>query len=495
MTAALAASPILLVLGLMLGLNWSAAKAGGLAFALAIALALLAFEMAPGGIGGEILALTGALAEAGFTTATILWIIFPALAVHALQTRTGALDTMRGALSNLSDDPLVATLLIGWFFALFIEGAAGFGAPVALAAPLLVGLGMKPERALIITLIGHAAGVSFGAVGTPILPLLAVTEFSPAALAVWPALLHGALAWILVAILLASLGVRGIAQWGTAALAAALFLAPFVAIALLVGPELPTLLGALLGGLAFVAIIRQRGDHPGKAGPRQRDLLRAAAPYLALVALVVATRLVPAFQETLSALRIAWTWQARFSGTFAPLYHPGTMIAAAFVVGALLQRAPRRQVAGALTDAALKLVPVTVALLAMLGLARVLVHAGMVDALALAAAEGIGPAWPLAAPFIGALGTFVTGSATASNILFAELQLSVASELGLSALAILGAQTFGAAVGNIACPHNIVAGAATVGAMGCEGAILRRTLPVCLLYAAAGGLLAWVVIG
>jgi lactate permease len=130
----------------------------------------------------------------------------------------------------------------------------------------------------------------------------------------------------------------------------------------------------------------------------------------------------------------------------------------------------------------------------MLGLARLMVHAGMIDTLAQAAAAGLGPVWPAAAPFVGVLGTFVTGSATASNILFTDFQAATAAALGLPALWLAAAQGFGAAVGNMVCPHNIVAGAATVGVAGKEGETLRLTIVPCLVYALAGGALVLVIL-
>jgi lactate permease len=138
---------------------------------------------------------------------------------------------------------------------------------------------------------------------------------------------------------------------------------------------------------------------------------------------------------------------------------------------------------------------VLLALLAMLALARLMVHAGMVEALAEAAAGSVGQAWPLMAPAVGALGTFVTGSATASNILLTDFQLATAAALGLPVIWMVAAQGFGAAVGNIVCPHNIVAGAATVGLAGRQmGDVMRRTLPVCAFYAGLGGLLVLVLV-
>jgi lactate permease len=140
-----------------------------------------------------------------------------------------------------------------------------------------------------------------------------------------------------------------------------------------------------------------------------------------------------------------------------------------------------------------QLVPVTLALVAMLAISRVMVYAGMIDALAAAAALAAGAAWPFFAPFVGVLGTFVTGSATASNILFTDFQQATAQRLDAPVLPLLGAQGFGAAVGNIVCPHNVIAAGATVRLAGREGDVLRRTAPVAVLYALLGGLLALLV--
>lgn len=274
-------------------------------------------------------------------------------------------------------------------------------------------------------------------------------------------------------------------------LAAALFLLPYFLIAYFVGPELPTLGGALLGSAVFVVILRKAHTSPaaGVAEPAPMSLAGAAMPYLALIALVLATRLIPPVQQV--TFDIAWQWSLfdGFGGAFKPLYQPGTLLLAAFFFGALWQRASLDQVRGAMIEAIRKVVPVTIALVAMLGLSRIMVHAGMIDSLAHAAAELAGGAWPLLAPFVGMLGTFVTGSATASNILFTDFQQATALSLNLSVLALVAAQGFGAAVGNIICPHNIIAGCATVGLSGQEGGVLRKTLPACLVYVLLGGLL------
>jgi lactate permease len=132
---------------------------------------------------------------------------------------------------------------------------------------------------------------------------------------------------------------------------------------------------------------------------------------------------------------------------------------------------------------------VALALVSVLLLSRVMVHSGAIDALAGTAATILGPVWPVAVPLVGTLGSFITGSATASNILFGGFQMSAAEASGLPPLLALAGQGFGSAIGNVIAPHNIVAGAATVGLIGREGAILKATLPVCLAYAMLGGLL------
>jgi len=538
--ALLAALPLFVILVAMLALRWSAARAGAAGLAVTLVVARFGFgygtRVLPDlGVG---LATGGALAEALFIAATILWIIFPALCIHELQLRTGAIDVLRLAMGRLSNDPRIVALLVAWFFVLFVEGAAGFGTSVALAAPFLVSAGFRRVEAVTIALVGHAVGVSFGAVGTPVLAQVAVTPYSGLEIAAATGIYHGLVGWLmpLVAMLLVTRSLPrderlGAGAWGWTLLAAALFLVPHTLIATFVGPELPTLGGSLIGAVGFVAALlltrrlqqrravgpapvpaatdatdttddalatRAPATHAATAGPRASGalrpaaLLRAAAPYLVLVAAVLVTRLVPSVQEALSNVTIAWSADA-FGASFAPLYHPGTMLLLGFAVGAAWQRAARADVAHAMRLAALKLAPVTVALVAMLGLSRLMVYAGMVDALASAAALAAGAAWPLFAPFVGLLGTFVTGSATASNILFTDFQLATAERLELSVLALLGAQGFGAAVGNIVCPHNIIAAGATVNLTGKEGEVLRRTLGVALLYALLGGLLALLV--
>lgn len=497
MRAFLAAAPIALVVLTMTVWRWRAASAGLLGLAATLLIAVLSF-----GIGttvyselGPASAVGGALLEALFSGGTILWIIFPALCMYELQARSGAFEVLKQGLTRLAEDPRLLALLVAWFFALFLEGVAGFGTPVALAAPILVGVGFTPVKAVALALVGHAAGVSFGAVGTPVLPQMAATGLSGLDLARPAGLLHAGLGTILIAFVVrfAGDGPPEPRHWAYGALAALLFFGPFLALAWFVGPELPTIGGAILGGAAFALIVRWSSAVTQRSGPGGPALLRAAMPYLVVVALVLATRLAPPLREGLR--NVVWDWSVleAFTGRLEPLYHPGTFLLVGFIVGGLAQGRSAQNLVHAAASAASRLLSVGVALFAMLGLSRLMVHSGMIQTLADTAA-GAGPAWPLLAPLVGVLGTFVTGSATSSNILFSDFQEATAVALALPVAILQGGQNFGAAVGNMVCPLNVIAGGATVGLVGREGEVLRATALVCVAYAAAGGfMLAWLV--
>lgn len=504
---ALACAPIIVLVGLMIWRRWPSGRVGPVTAAMTLLIAVLWFDFGTD-TSGALSAVIGATAEAVFVAGTILAILLPALALHRLQEANGAVTAVRSSLLAATGNRLVAAIVVGWFFALFIEGAAGFGTPVALAAPLLVGLGVSPLTAVVATLAGHAAGVSFGAVGTPVLTQLRLTEVSAADLTRTTALYHVAISWIFAVFLVVVVS-RELPgeqrRWWWGVLAASSFLVPFLGIAWFVGPELATLGGALIGAALFLAVARRTASAGGNAATKRsgilarpnapayrhgrEDLRVALSPYLALVSLVGVTRLVTPLRDSLQRVEIRWELAGGFSGAVQPLYHPALLLGAAILTAALTGRTTRVEAVAAARTAAKQVSTAIAGLVSVLLVARLMSHAAMTDELA-AAASRAGRAWPLLAPAIGALGTFVTGSATSSNVLFTEFQETTATTGGLDAVAALGAQSFGAAVGNIVCPHNIVAASTTVGLHGEEGAVMRRTGLIALAALALAGLAA-----
>ncbi|WP_062467599.1 L-lactate permease [Demequina maris] len=518
MDTLLAALPIIVVLVLMIGLKWSAIWAGATAAAVALLIALFSFDFGTATDFGAGEGVTGVLASAAWTALTVMLIIGPALGVHHLQQRTGATAAIEAGLARITPDPRVAALLIAWFFTLLIEGAAGFGTPVALAAPFLVAAGFKPLTAVVAAMAGHASAVPFAAVGTPTLAQLAIVDVDPLDLssAIAPFMLVvGAVLAFTVAKIVGTLVPTAGPPWKWMAVAYVAFFGPYLLLALFVGPELPSLLGSIVGAGIFIAVVRlvlaRRARAQALTAPEQAaeeevlhaadeaeateahhmGMLAATAPYAVLVVLVMLTRLVPPIKEASQAWEVRWSLFDHFGDGIQPLYHPGPLLLVAFLAGAVWQRATRQEVAGAFVVATRQVLPVFVALLAMVTVAYTMSESGMTNQLAVAAA-GTGAVWPLLSPFVGALGTFMTGSATSSNILFTDFQNSTAIEAGLEPVPLLGSQAAGAAVGNIICPHNVIAAAATVGLAGREGEVLKRALPpaaICLVLVGGMALL------
>ncbi|MEX0914218.1 MAG: L-lactate permease, partial [Demequina sp.] len=254
----IAALPIVVVLVLMVGVKWSAARAGIVAAVIAIISALTAFSFG----GGDdaftpVEGVSGVAARAVWVALTVMLIIGPALGIHQLQQRTGATSRLEAGLARITPDPRVAALLIVWFFTLFIEGAAGFGTPVALAAPFLVAAGFKPVMAVTAAMVGHASGVTFAAVGTPTLAQSATTQIGIQELT-WAATPFNVVVGVVLAIAVAKLVGTMVPShgtpWGWVGAAYVLYFVPYVVLARFVGPELPSLAGSLLGALAFVGL-------------------------------------------------------------------------------------------------------------------------------------------------------------------------------------------------------------------------------------------------
>lgn len=489
MTILLAALPLVCVLVCMAVLHTSAVRAGLAGLLLAVILAV--------GFGGHFdladatgfalgLAAAGTLAEALFSALNILWIVLPALALYAFQNKLGAIERIRDALTGITAERRLQAILLAWFFGLFIEGAAGFGTPVALAAPLLLGIGYSPVRAVTLALLGHASGVSFGAVGTPTLAQVELSGLESTQIAGHVAVMHAVLGWCFLFVMVRLADDQRLSRRdvGWTIFAGLCFFVPFVSLAYLAGPELPSLAGALIGAIAFVAVIR-RGTSASRREINLRALTADLSPYLLIVVFILITRLAAPVQETLSSATIAWNMFGHFTGSFAPLYHPGTMLWCGLLLGALIT-GRLSTIMPATSDAVGRAVSVGLALFVMLLLSRLMVQSGMIASLAEAAAQ-TGPAWAVLSPSVGVLGTFITGSATTSNILFTQLQLSAATALDLQPVVMVAAQGFGSAVGNIIAPHNIIAGAATVGLIGREGEVMARTLALGIAVALLGG--------
>lgn len=438
-----------------------------------------------------------------WTGAWILAIVLPALLLFEVLDRSGALGHLAEAGRAIAPTPARQRLLIGWVLPSFLQGAAGFGTPIAMTAPMLVKLGMAPVAALSTALVGYQWSVTFGSMGSSYFMASATARLGEAASASF-ALRAGAILGLSAVlsgllVLWQRRGDEDVRRDLPVTLLLGLVMAVTLVGVVLAQPALGSVTAGLAGLLTAWVVLPQ-GTRPGG-----RDLLLAALPYLVLTGLVVVAfglppvrgvlERVPSLAPMLPGSEAAFGHvnpDAPLGPTFRPLLHPWLYLFAATGVAVVTYRRhgwwPPGTTHAALAGWGRRSVKVSSSIVAMTVLAALMTEAGMIAALAGALAAALGTAFVAVSPLLGTFGTALTGSTTASNALFSGLQAGVADQLGIAQPVLLSAQTAGGNVGNALSPVNIAVGAAAVGAAGREGEVLRRNLP------AAGVLLALVIV-
>lgn len=545
MFAILAALPIIVVGVLIIGFMWPSSRAMPLGWITAVITAVLGWKMpvrkiAAATLGGAINALD------------ILLIVFGALLILQLMKKSGGLYGISRSMARISDDRRIQVIIIAWLMGAFFEGAAGFGTPAAVAAPLLVGLGFPPLIAVIAALIADSASVTFGAVGVPVwggfaalkpavIPLLQnngisnFTEFLHS-IGAFAGLLHFLVGMFVPLVIVAVMTKitegsysKGLKIWPLALLGGFLFTFFEMLIAVLVGPELPSLLGSLIALTIFVFIISRGYLVPGekwdfppheewedewegeiRAGEDKDSIrgdisvVKAWLPYILIALILLLGRL-----EFLGLTPFLKSWNITWNnilGTdigrgITPLYNPGIF---PFIFIALLipviYRLEGSKVKEAWLDTLQMVKPAAVALLFTLAMVYIMMHSGgggidsMMIIMARAAAGIAGRVWYLVAPLIGILGAFISGSNTVSNIMFGPFQFGTAAEIGMPVIPTLSLQALGGAAGNMICIHNVVAALTTVGLVGKEGLVIRKNIFISLVYGLLAGVLAWIIV-
>jgi lactate permease len=481
----LALLPILLILVLMVIFRWGAARAGSVGYLSALALAAVFF-----GSGLELLAF--AHVKALLLTIDVLLIIWAAFLLYRVADEAGAIQTIGAALPHLTADRGMQALIIGWAFASFLQGVGGFGVPVAVIAPILVGLGFTPMAAVVVPSLGHSWAVTFGSLGSSFQALLAATGL-PADLLGPPAALFLGASALLVGwmVIHSTRGWPGFKQLFLPATVMGLVMGLVQYLVVLAGVWN---IGAFLGGLAgllvsFPLARRVRGQNQNQEKLDIRRLIVALSGYVVMVGITLGVQLIPPVRDFLGQVVISVEFPEMSTtlgyvtpagaGRNIPLFrHAGAILGYASLAAYWIYKraglyrpgANRRIVFGTLQ----KVMSSSVGIASMVAMASIMQHAGMTDALARGLAEGMGQLFPLAAPWIGALGAFMTGSNTNSNVLFGALQLRTAELLGYSVAFILAAQTAGAALGSVIAPTKVVVGASTAGMEGKEGDVMRQ---------------------
>ena len=517
----LALSPIAAVLVLMVGFRWGGDRAGAVGWVAAMLVAWLGF-----GAGPEVLVdsqLRGLL-----LTLYVLYIIWMALLLYRVVDEAGAITVIGQGIVRLTAEPTMQLLLLAWAFGSFLQGVSGYGVPIAVVAPLLIGLGFSPVVAVATAAIGHSWSVTFGSVAASFQALMAASGLPGRELAPWSAFFLGvacfgcgiAAAWIFQ-------GWRSVRRGWPALILMGGTMAGVQAALAVSGLWNLAGFGAGLAGLAVGAMVARlpRYQHPqsgtasatdkptqaGGQGSNLPPLGLALAPYLLLIAAVAAAELWPWLNEVLNRVQIrvyfpelstsyGWTTPAGLGRTTSVFGHAGALLAyvalafyAVYWVTGYYARRPgvgRRILSRTVRSA----VPSSIGIATMVGMALAMDNSGMVYVLAQGLGRAAGSLYPLVAPFIGLLGAFMTGSNTNSNVVFAPLQQQAAELLQISVLLILGAQTMGGAVGSALAPAKLIVGCSTAGLVGQEGKVLKAILLPGLTIIGVAGVLALVAV-
>ncbi|MDA0108367.1 L-lactate permease [Vibrio sp. La 4.2.2] len=541
--ALVAFSPIVVAAILLVGLNWPAKKAMPVAFGLTVIIALFAWDMS----------VTRVLASVfqGFgITVSVLWIVFGAIFLLNTLKHTGAITTIRNGFTDISPDRRVQAIIIAWCFGSFIEGASGFGTPAAIAAPLLVAIGFPALAAVLMGMMIQSTPVSFGAVGTPIivgvnkgLDTHNITESLVSHGASWDmylqqitanvAIIHacvGTLMPVLMAMMLTRFfgknrsWTEGLDILPFALFSGVAFTIPYALTGILLGPEFPSLIGGLVG-LAIVVSAAKKGFLVPKSkwdfesedkwptewlGSLKMDLSEsngkpmsiavAWLPYVLLAVILVASRVSSEFKGFLTSVSLSFSnilGETGISTAIQPLYLPGGILVFVALLAVIIQSRSAKPLVAAFGESSKTLIGAGFVLVFTIPMVRIFINSGVNGAdlasmpvtTANLASAMVGEAFPALSATIGALGAFIAGSNTVSNMMFSQFQFEVAQTLTISTTAVIALQAVGAAAGNMIAIHNVVAASATVGLLGREGLTLRRTVIPTFYYLVVTGLI------
>lgn len=530
--ALLAFIPIVFCVIVMAVFNWPAKIALPISWLITALLGYFVWDM-------NLFTLTAQSLSGLFSSIEVLIIIFGAILVMNTLKMSGGMVAINNGFRSISTDARVQAVIVGFLFVSFIEAAAGFGTPAALAAPLMMSLGFPPVAAVVVALICDTACVAFGAIGTPVHTAITNLEMTGdpefiAQSSLWTAIPHAVVMVVLPFIAIAVMckffskekSVKPALQALPFTLFAGLsFAVPYVLVNIFLGYEFPSLFGALIGLVITVIAAKCKFLTPRKVWhfedesqweeswkatvkpepPKesQMGLVKAWLPYVIIALLLIATRIEGLGLKGLllkegSIFVIKSADLFRVEGTGFVLkwaYVPGTVFILAALITVFLHKMNLKDVGKAWLASFKQVSGAAIALIFGMAMVKILRGSGstkvvdvgtttmsmiyhMADAL-----SNVGKiAYIVISPVIGVLGSFISGSNTVAVVLFAGLQNQAAVTLGLTPAIIVAANTVGGSIGNMICVNNVVAACATAGTSGREGKIIRINIIPTVIY-------------
>ena len=433
----------------------------------------------------------------------ILFIILMAIYSYNVLLQTKKIEVLKQQFSSISTDKSVQVLLITWGFGGLLEGLAGFGTAVAIPAAILISLGFRPVFSALVSLIANSVPTAFGAVGVPVIVLAQETG-----LPVIP-LSTAVVLQLSVLMLLVPLVITFLADPRMKALPKNLLLSLLVGgvslatqylAARYIGAETPAIVGAIASIIVIVVIGKLTGKGGEKPIPMTYsggEVFRAWAVYVLIMVLILFTSpLFPAVREMLSGV-CSSTMSFMIGGeerkyTIQWLTQGGVLLFIGSFAGGLIQGGRVKDLLVLLWRSVVQLRKTIVTVICLVGFSSIMETSGMINQLAVALSAATGALYPLFAPTIGALGTFLTGSDTSANILFGKLQAGVAGHIGVDPNWLSAANTAGATGGKIISPQSIAIATSACDEQGKEGSILKAALPYALVYVVITGVVVYV---
>lgn len=504
----LALIPIIFLIIALMGLKWPGHVACPVALVITLIEALFIWqETLP-----EVL--LGAVEGFAMAIWPICLVIIAAIFTYNLVVHTKKMEIIKRILTSVSMDKRILVLIIAWGFGGFMEGMAGFGTAVAIPAGILCGLGFNPIFAAVVCLVANTTPVAFGSVGIPTVTAANVAGTDPNITAAMT-VLQLAIMVIIVPFLVVHLtgkycGGKGkeiFSGLGMITLMSGIsFLIPQFLAGLFIGAELPSVIGSVCSmGVTILMTRLLRKDKTSSFDMEMpetttqgkltiKDGVVAWSPFiLVLILLLLTSSLVPAIYAPLAAIKtsvLIYPGEGGAPYTFSWIA-PGVIIFIAAFIGGLIQRCPIGEMGGVLVATIKQMSKTIITIMAVLAIAKVMGYSGMTGDIAAFIIAVTGGFYPLLAPLIGSIGTFVTGSATSSSVLFAKLQFTTASQIGLDPTWMVAANGIGTTAGKIISPQSIAIATAATDTVGQESVILRKVIRYYIGFIIIYGLVAY----
>ncbi len=524
----MACLPIIVLLVLMLKFRWGATEAAPIGVLITAVTGIVFYK-------ADISVLAVESAKGVWSAFVILLIIWTAILMYLVADEAKAFLVIRNGMKKFLPNELLLVLAMGWIFESFLQGITGFGVPVAVGAPLLIGIGVKPIYAVIIPLLGQAWGNTFGtlaaawdalASSTGLIPgdetYLITAIWAAIFLWIWNVVTGFAICWFY------GKG-KAIKNGFAAVIILSLVQGGGELLLVFVNTTIANFLPACISLVVILLLGRTKlynkewkiedsgiMDRSGNASdtekaPENMSLFQAFVPYVILTAMALVVLLVTPINNVLSGISFGFAFPETSTGygvvnaasesysPLAPFTHASMFLLLASVIGLYYYKSKGWILTGGTAKIFKKsgtmTIPSGIAVIGLIIMSKIMGGTGQTIVLAQGIAAVLGEFYAFLCPIIGLTGSFMTGSNVSSNVLFGEFQRATSDLLGLNTPAVLGAQTTGAAIGSAISPSKIILGTTTAGILGMEGDVLKKLIPTTLGMAACLGILVYFATG